>query len=133
MTIKGLQLVAASAALFACSPPTTGGNAGAAERTQEPPRTVAGAPTVERPADAPDAGIDAIMGAVPGPCGSGEATEFMGRSYSPEVEAALKARTGASEINIVDHDGADANLPPDPRRLNVLLNSRQQIILLDCG
>lgn len=141
------QAAAAALALAACSPspPQENGAApvenlsgagapeanGAAASTAE--ASVATA-AVESPAGAPPlSGPDAILGAIAGPCGSEKAADFMGRAWSPQTKAALKARTGAVGVLILDEAHVADQLPANPRRVDVLLNSRNQIIHLVCG
>lgn len=94
----------------------------------DPPRTV------ERPADAPPSGVDDVIGAVPGPCGSTRAEAFLGKPYSDETARALRQASGASEVSVHrPSDKADPDRPMVERRLNVLLNDGGRIILLDCG
>ena len=134
MTRTLLPLLAA-AAVCGCSAGAEENAAAAAEANAAagPAQSDLQAPAVERPADAPPSGIDDVMGAVPGPCGSEKAAAYMGRAYSPAVAAELEEVTGAGQVAVVDTSGGDADRPSDPRRLNVLLNSRNEIILLDCG
>jgi hypothetical protein len=87
-----------------------------------------------RPAGAPASGVNDVIGATPGPCGSTRATAFLGRTYRPEMDAELKRASGAAAIRRVRPTGEDAGGgPPVDRRLNVLLNDFGQIIMLDCG
>jgi hypothetical protein len=98
------------------------------------PEANGAAATAESPAGAPPlSGPDAILGAIAGPCGSEKAADFMGRAWSPQTQAALKARTGAVGVLILDEHNLAAQNPPNPRRVDVLLNSRNQIIHLVCG
>ena len=109
------------------APQANGAAAGAGEAN-------GAASTAESPADAPPlSDPDAILGAIAGPCGSEKAADFMGRAWSPRTEAALKARTGAVGVLVLDPDNIAAQLPANPRRVDVLLNRRNQIIHLVCG
>ena len=127
MRRSALRLLAA-VSLAGCSPAPEKGNDAAPEAANAAPPAL-----VERPEGAAASGIDAPMGAVPGPCGAEKAAALVGRAWSPALEAELRRLTGARAVNIVDHDGGDATLPPDAGRVNVLLNSRSEVILLDCG
>ncbi|MFL6843843.1 MAG: hypothetical protein ACJ8ER_03050 [Allosphingosinicella sp.] len=147
--MKAAPFPAAAAALVlaACSPPAHEENRAAtpenlaAASAAEANVSAAGAveangaaATMESPAGAPPlSGPDAVLGAIAGPCGSEKAADFMGRAWSPQTEAALKARTGAVAVLILDEANLAAQLPVNPRRVDVLLNSRNQIIHLVCG
>jgi hypothetical protein len=90
---------------------------------------------VERPTGASEPGLQAVIGATPGPCGSTKATEFLGRTWTPELAAALKRKSGADEVTVAremseeEAEAAESN----PKRLQVVLNDSRQIILMDCG
>jgi len=144
MKAPSFSAAAAALALAACSPSAPEANRAApaenfsAAAEANPTAATApeanGAATVEIPAGAPPpSGPDAILGAIDGPCGSGKAADFMGRAWSPQTEKALKARTGAVGVLILDENNLAAQNPPNPRRVDVLLNSRNQIIHLVCG
>ena len=89
---------------------------------------------VSRPAGAPASGVNDVIGATPGPCGSTRATAFLGKTYRPEMDAELKRVSGASAVRRIRPTGEDADGGAlVDRRLNVLLNDFGQIIMLDCG
>lgn len=112
----------------ACSAGSADANA---QQNGEADRTSA---KVARPANAPPSGVNDVIGATPGPCGSTRATEFLGRTYRPDMDAALMRSSGADEIRLNRPIDADApETPMNERRLNLLLNDSGQIILLDCG
>jgi len=89
---------------------------------------------VERPANAPASGVNDVIGATPGPCGSTRATAFLGKTYKPEMDAEMMRASGATAIRRIRPTGEDAGDGPIvDRRMNVVLNDFGQIILLDCG
>lgn len=90
---------------------------------------------VAQPAGAPSSGVNDVIGATPGPCGSTRATAFFGRTYAPEMDAEMMRVSGATAIRRVRPTGGDAGEdgPIVDRRMNVLLNDFGQIIMLDCG
>jgi hypothetical protein len=126
---RDIRFVCLLPLLVGCSAEGGEANSHQAERLPKAPVTI------ERPANAPASGLQVVIGATPGPCGSTKAAEFLGRTWSREVEAALKERSGARDIEIAHvlspKDAADTS--KRPRRLNVLLNDSRQIIMMDCG
>ncbi len=105
------------------------------EANASPPLDAQAPVQVERPADAPARGPLDVIGATPGPCGSTDATEFLGKRWSGEVAAALKAKSKADAVRVAremtEEEAAAAT--SNPRRLNVVLNDSGRIILMDCG
>jgi hypothetical protein len=90
---------------------------------------------VARPADAPAYGVNDVIGATPGPCGSTRATAFLGKTYKAEMDLEMMRVSGATAIRRIRPTGEDAGEdgPIVDRRMNVLLNDFGQIIMLDCG
>ena len=86
------------------------------------------------PADLPTTDRNDVIGATPGPCGSTQATAFLGRAYSPELKTDLQRASGAVDVRIIPPTGETA-APAElrDRRLNVYLNDFGQIIMFDCG
>jgi|GEM_PF-6840357 len=90
---------------------------------------------VARPANAPASGVNDVIGATPGPCGSTRATAFLGRTYRPEMDSEMIRVSGATAIRRIRPTGEDSAIggPIVDRRMNVVLNDLGQIVLLDCG
>jgi hypothetical protein len=112
----------------ACSegPADTNGQAGAAN--DQP------AVTVTAPAGAPSGDFEQILGAIDGPCGSPRAQEFLGKSWTSESSAAVKAKTGADQVKLFRfNDVADPDEKMNEHRLNVYLSPSGRIIHLVCG
>lgn len=125
------------ALLAACQAAETGGEGNGAAVSGSDGKAAPTTTTVAVPAGGGPSGLDAVMGATPGPCGSTKASDLVGQIYTPELDSKLRARTGASDVRVVRPgeylDPAEPQPPPVERRLNVLLNRAGQIIMLDCG
>lgn len=124
-----LRLLLPLLALGACS--HEAGNSAPEESADS---NVSGA-QVQQPANAPGRGVNDIIGATPGPCGSTRATAFLGRTYRPYMDAEMMRVSGATAIRRIRPTGEDADGGGRTidRRMNVVLNDFGQIILLDCG
>jgi hypothetical protein len=89
---------------------------------------------VEVPAGSGPGGADTVIGAIPGPCGATRANRFLGRAYRPDMNPEIMAASGAVAVRVAAP--VDENAPEEPtvdRRINLVLNSRGEIILMDCG
>ncbi|HEY5722518.1 MAG TPA: I78 family peptidase inhibitor [Allosphingosinicella sp.] len=90
--------------------------------------------TVATPPGAPAGDFEQILGAIDGPCGSPRAQDFLGKSWTAESSAAIKARTGAEVVKLFRfNDVADPDEKMNERRLNVYLSPSGRIIHLVCG
>ena len=75
-----------------------------------------------------------LYGAVPGPCGSTGASRFLRRDYTPDLLPALKKSSGADDVRVYDpRNPTEPNDRSIPGRLNVMLDDKGRIVLLDCG
>lgn len=106
-----------------------------ADSTSPSEEPKAAAIEVTRPAGAPASGVNDVIGATPGPCGSTRATAFLGKTYRPEMDVEIMKASGATAIKRIRPTGEDATAdgPIVDRRLNLVLNDFGQIILLHCG
>ena len=90
--------------------------------------------SVESPAGGQASGFETILGAIDGPCGAPRAEEFLGKPWTEDSEAAMKAKTGASEVKPFKfNDVYDPSTKMDERRLNVYLSPSGRIVHLVCG
>ena len=116
------------ALLSACSDRPVETNASANVEADAP------AVQVAAPAGAPLFGHEQILGAIDGPCGSPRAQEYLGKNWTADISAAMKAKTGAAEVKIFHfNDMADPNEKMNERRLNVYLSPSGRIVHLVCG
>ena len=105
-----------------------------ASDSNEAARAEADKTTVEVPAGVQGSGHETILGAIDGPCGAPKAQEFLGRKWTDDSAAAMKAKTGASEVKPFKfNDVYDPSTKMDERRLNVYLSPSGRIVHLVCG